>query len=526
MSGFFDLREKLTTPRKARAAGVDAASTAEGKALSVTQVTKLVEKVIRGGMPPSVIVQGEVSKFTLNRTSGHVYLTLKDAGACIDCVMFQREFARVKFTPAAGMELLATGDVRVYAAKGNYQLYIAHLQPVGQGALELAFQQMRAKLEAEGLFDPARKRPLPPYPMRIVIVSSRQAAGLGDMLKVLRRFPWIQLLFYHVPVQGEGCGPKIAAAIAHLNQHIDQLGGADLILLARGGGSPEDLWGFNDEGLARAIDGSRLPVVTGIGHDVDVSIADLVADHRAHTPTEAATFVTLQWQGAADLLDGEMNRLRRQMRTIVSDGKQRLSSIQRHEIFRRPTDRINDLRMVLDDRQQGLRLGMNQLLRRRFQEVQEQAERLERHGPAQQVARLRTQLSDLRQQLFQVMCLRLRSEGERLGRSAAVLARHHPHNAIQLRAARLDAIADRLKRATDANVRRRGEHVDSLLAQLQALSPERVLKRGYSVTRAKKTGAIIRDSGQLKEGERIITRFHDGEVESVVEDGKQQKLFE
>lgn len=524
MSGFFDVHEKLAMPRKAPAASAEAVSTVG--ALSVTQVTRMVDKAIRGGMPPSVIVQGEVSKFTPNRASGHVYLTLKDAGACLACVIYRSEFSRVKFTPMVGMELQASGNISVFPPKGEYQLKITHLQPVGQGALELAFQQMRTKLEAEGLFDPARKRLLPPYPMRILIVSSRQAAGWGDMLKVLRRFPWIQLLFYHVPVQGDGCGPKIAAAITHLNRHIDRIGGADLIVLARGGGSPEDLWGFNDEGLARAIDGSRLPVVTGIGHEIDVSIADLVADHRAHTPTEAATFVTVHWQGAADLIDNHANRLRRQTRMLVSDGKQRLESILRHEVFRRPTDRINDLRMVLDDRQQGLRLGIHQLLRRRLQLVQEQVERLERHGPTRQVARLRTQLDDLRQRLFQAICLRLRSEGDRVSQSAAVLARHHPHNAIKLREIRLNAVADRLKRATASQMRRREEWVDSLLAQLRAISPERVLKRGYTVTRAKKTGAIIRNSGQLKEGERIITQFHDGEMESIVEDRNQQKLFE
>jgi len=478
------MREKLIAPRRARAAAGDGASPSSattGKPLSVTQVTKLIERAITAGVPEALSVQGEVSNFNLNRASGHAYFTMKDASACIDCVMFRSEFARLKFKPGDGMEMIATGNVRVYPQRGRYQLYVNQLHPLGQGALELAFQQLRSKLEAEGLFNADRKRPVPPYPRRIVLVTSRQGAALQDMLKVLRRFPWIELMIYHVPVQGDGCGQQIAAAIAHLNRQVNHVGGADLILLGRGGGSLEDLWGFNEEGLARAIVASRLPIITGIGHEVDVSIADLVADHWAHTPTEAAQVATAYWRAAPNLLVERTVRLRRQMATLVQSARQRLTAIARHEVFRRPTDRIDDLRMTLDDRQRALMLAMNHRLHACHRELREKTERLERQGPAVQVTRVR---------------------------------------------ARVDEIAGRMSRALNTSIQRRADRVNASAALLDAVSPHRVLARGYSLTRVKKTGAIVRKAEQVKPGDRLVTRFQDGEVESIADDAKQPRLFE
>ena len=257
----------------------------EEGAISVSQLTAVIDRAIKAGVPGSVLVKGEVSNFKAHAASGHLYFTLKDATACINCVMWKSDAARVKFRPTDGMELLTGGRVAVYAEQGKYQLYVTSLRPIGQGALELALRQLRARLEAEGLFAAARKKPLPPYPLNIALVTSRQTAALQDMLKVLRRFPWLRLSLFHAPVQGDGAGERIADAIAQLNASRDRP--TDVLLLARGGGSLEDLWAFNEEVVARAIAASRIPVVTGIGHEIDVSIADLVADHHAHTPTEA-----------------------------------------------------------------------------------------------------------------------------------------------------------------------------------------------------------------------------------------------
>ena len=495
--GFFDVREKLVPPRGravAPSAGTDAL-------LSVSAVTKLVERAIKTGVPPSVAVRGEVSNFNHNRASGHAYFTLKDEGAVLACVMFKGDFERVRFAPANGMELMAVGSVRVYAAQGRHQLYVQQLQPLGQGALELAFQQLRAKLEAERLFAPDRKRPVPRYPARIVLMTSRQTAALQDMLKILRRFPWVRLVLCHVPVQGEGCGAAMAKALAGVNEHIDRLGGADLILLGRGGGSLEDLFGFNDESLARAIAASRLPVVTGIGHEVDVSIADLVADHHAHTPTEAATVATAGWRTAADDLRAISGRLTRQLDGHLRDARHRLSAVEQHEFFRRPTDRIDDLRQRLDDRGRSLELAAHARLRSAVSRVQRASDRLARQTPAARAARSAERLEQLRQRLTVAV------RGE-----------------IRRGSTTLDVTADRLRRTAGSDLQRRLERLAASSNHLEALSPQRTLDRGYTVTRLA-GGSVVRSAQDVREPDRLVTRFADGEVTSVVEDGDRPKLF-
>ena len=471
-NSFFDMREKLTAPARA---------STSIEPLSVTQVTRLIDTAIKSGVPAAVAVRGEVSNFNLNRASGHAYFTLKDPTATINCVMFRGEFSRVKFQPTDGMELLATGGVRVYAAQGRYQLYVNQLQPLGKGALELALAQLREKLSAEGLFEATRKQPIPRFPGRIVIITSRETAALQDMLKVLRRVPTLALMLFHVPVQGEGAGKQIAAAIELINRRSADVHGVDLILLGRGGGSLEDLWAFNEEILARAIAASKIPIVTGIGHETDISIADLIADHWAHTPTEAATFAISHWRTADESLRVNSARLHRQMQTMMQDHRQRLSAIQRHEMFRRPTQHIERLRMQLDDRQTSLALFINRLLHARQRRLDDLNHRLQKRGPAVTLSRLKAELT---------------------------------------------ATAARMNQLTGEGLRRRRARIEALSAQLEAVNPLQVLKRGYTLTRLKKTGAIVTSSSQLHEGQSIVTRFHDGEVESTVDDAAQPKLFE
>lgn len=476
MSGtnFFDFREKLTSRRPAAAAG-DSASP-----LTVSQLTSLIDRAIRAGVPATVLVQGEMSNFNHHRGSGHFYFTLKDADSSIDCVMFRSDATRLKFTPEDGMELVAGGRVQVYPSRGRYQLYVNTLHPLGRGALEVAFQQLRAKLEAEGLFAAKRKKPIPAYPKRIALVTSRETAALQDMLKVLRRFPWIRLCLYHAPVQGDGAAEQIAAALGHLSETADQTG-FDLILLSRGGGSLEDLWEFNEEIVARAIAASSLPVITGIGHEVDVSIADLVADYHAHTPTEAAQVATAQWKNAKDNLHTCVTRLHRAARTIVQDATQRLLHIERHEIFRRPTDRTNLLRQMLDDRQRSVTMALLN---------------------------------------------RLRREQARVERVGAKLLERHPRHAIDLASTRLGSSAARLMMSMLELHRRRRLTVESASAHLEALSPYRVLQRGYSMTMHRKREKPVRSSKDLRAGDRIVTHFVDGAVESTVDDPNQPSLFD
>jgi exodeoxyribonuclease VII large subunit len=496
------------------------------KPLTVSQLTAVIDGALRATLPPSVLVKGEVSNFKRNGASGHLYFTLKDPGACIDCVMFKNEAGRLKFDVDDGLEMLAEGRVAVYAQRGRYQLYVDRLQPLGRGALELAFLQLRAKLEAERLFDEARKRPIPEYPRRIVVVSSTQTAALQDVLKVLRRFAWLKLMVYPVPVQGEGAGQKIAAAIAHLNRTIDAAGGADLLMLVRGGGSLEDLWAFNEECVARAIAASRLPVVTGIGHEVDTSIADLVADYWAHTPTEAARVVTQHWREARETLDGRAARLGREARNLLQDARHRLAAVERHEAFRRPMDRVNSLRQLLDDRHRSIVLLTAARLRTVQWRVHELDRRLEQAGPSFVLERFRTRLADARQRLAAAGTRRLLRSHERLGRLDGRFSGADPRHRVRLLRERLVSLENRLCCGVALMQQRRRERVESLARFLQAVGPEQVLRRGYTITFRKKGGEVLKGATQVRPGDKLVTRFADGEVESTAGDPRQPGLFE
>ncbi len=473
--GFFDFHEKVNKR------GGTGEANPERPILTVSQLTGRIEKALKGEFPSSLIVQGEVSNLKHHSASGHYYFTLKDANACIDCVMFKSDAARLRFSPEDGMELLATGHVSVYAQRGRYQLYVTRLELVGQGALELAFRQLCAKLEGEGLFARERKKPIPAYPERVVLVTSRQTAALQDMLKVLGRFPWVRVLVYHVPVQGEGSAEKIAGALADLSSRAGELGGIDVILLGRGGGSLEDLWEFNEEVVARAIVASRIPVITGIGHEVDVSIADLAADYHAHTPTEAAQVAMSGWRIAKETVESLGLQLRRGMRALIEDARQRLLAIERHELFRRPLDRINAARQLLDDRQRVLALVVGARLRR-----------------------LRSVLHPLASRLDQV----------------------HPRHRVVLGQERIGGLAARLSHGVVGVQQQFVRHLRALEAHLMAVGPEQVLRRGYSITTLKKTGEVVRALSQIKGGERLVTRLADGKIESTAEDPRQPGLFD
>ncbi len=448
---FFDFQQRLAEKKSSPAP--DAAA-----ALTVTELTFAIEKAIKTGVPSLVTVRGEVSNASKHHASGHLYFTMKDTDACINCVMWRDNAARLQFKVEDGLEIIATGRVSVYAPQGRYQLQVQRLQPAGKGALELAFRQLQAKLAAEGLFEAERKKPIPQYPRRILLVTSRATAALQDMLKVLRRYPFLKLMLYHVPVQGEGSGVKIAEAIQHVSRRSSDIGGVDVILLGRGGGSLEDLWSFNEEVVARAIAASRIPIITGIGHEVDCSIADLVADYHAHTPTEAAQVATHQWKAAGDTLRQSRLRLFQFIRQTAQDCRHRLASIQRHEFFRRPTDWIQMLRQRLDDRQKSLGLALTG---------------------------------------------RLSKAGHRL-----------------------QMLEPRLPLGIKLSVQNRSSRLDAMGKQLQALSPQAVLTRGYTITTLKKGGEILRSSAALKPGDRLLTRFSDGQTESTVHDSRQMSLFE
>ncbi len=445
--------------------------------ISVAQLTAFIDSAIRAGVPSVVLVKGEISNLNHHRASGHIYFTLKDDKSCIDCVMFKTDVQKMKMIPSDGDEIVAGGSVKVYAQRGRYQLYVTTFSLMGQGALELKFQQLRKKLEEEGLFAPERKKSLPKYPQKIAIVTSKQAAALQDILKVLSNYPWLDLQIHHVPVQGVGSAEQIAAMIGTINQSSKK---PDVILLGRGGGSMEDLWEFNEEAVARAVYKSKIPIVSGIGHEVDVSIADLVADYHAHTPTEAAQVIVAGWKQARSIVDSASIRLNRSLKQIIAEAKHRLVSISRHEFFRRPTDGINRQRQNLDELERQLK-------------------------------------SELR-----LMIDRTKS---RLHRAESRLAAKHPRAVISITHQRIDFISRMLKQRQKSILQKQSQSLQSLEKQLIALSPHGVLSRGYSITTNKKTGHVIRDAKSIRAGDVLVTQFQDGKSESIAKDPNQPELF-
>lgn len=471
--------------------------------LTVAQFTAQVERILKQGLPGSVAVRGEVSNLKLHAPSGHLYFTLKDTSACVDCVMYRSDAERLRFKVEDGMDLVATGRVGVFAARGRYQLVIHRLDPVGRGALELALQQLREKLQREGLFEPARKKPIPPYPTRIAIVTSLQTAALQDMLKVLADFRHQRKLVYHVPVQGQGAAAQIAGALRDLSTRAADLGGIDVILLGRGGGSLEDLWPFNEEEVVRAVAASKIPIVTGVGHEIDTSLADLAADYHAHTPTEAARIITANWRSVPERLGLLDLRLRREVRNRLLVQRQRIERAAAHELFRRPMDLVNLRRQRLDDRQRALVAAMEQRLARAGARLAALALRLEQNRPALLILRMR----------------------QRLGQLFSRLQEHSPRHQVRLSRARLAGMSQQLDRAARQAISRRATALEALGRHLRAIGPEQVLQRGYSITSRKK-GGVIRSAGEVKSGDRLVTRFADGSVESTAQNPGQMELFE
>lgn len=467
---FFDFRSRITK----KSTQPEPAESKLDRAMSVADLTARIDGAIRSGVPGSVLVRGEISNLNIHRSSGHIYFTLKDSASCIDCVMFRSDAARLKAPPIDGMEALVTGSVRVFAQRGRYQLYATNIAALGRGALEIRFQQLKEKLEREGLFNADRKRALPQYPQRIALISSREAAGLQDMLKVFKRTPWIDVKLIHVPVQGAGASAHIARAIEQLSR-----GAADLAIVARGGGSLEDLWEFNEEVVARAIVSCAIPVMTGIGHEVDVSIADLVADYHAHTPTEAAQVAIAQWKQAADLVDTAAVRLRRSLQAQVQHARQRLTTIERHEVFRRPMDRIERLRQLIDDNERRLNAALGRSAANAHRTIARLEQRLHAQHPRTRVITERQKLQRLSLTLTHKATLRL--------------------------------------------VRIKGT-LDAFDRQLQALSPKNVLSRGYSMTTLK-NGQLVKSAKDVKRGDVLVTQVADGTIESTAKDPKQPELF-
>jgi exodeoxyribonuclease VII large subunit len=468
--------------------------------LSVSELTTQVKRLLEQHVG-SVWVTGEVSNLRV-QPSGHAYFTLKDAGAQLACVLFRGEAAGTRDALQEGRKVNLRGDVTVYEARGQYQLRVIEIELEGIGALQAAFERLKQKLAAEGLFTPERKRPLPRFPRRIGIVTSSTAAALHDVLHVIeRRFAGLEIVLAPCRVQGEGAGAEVAAAVRLLNEFsaagihqggkgVGEKGSGraddsssppptfspapllDLILVTRGGGSLEDLWAFNEEVVARAIFESAVPVVSAVGHEIDFTIADFVADVRAATPSAAAEIITAEYVASREFITNAARLLQRRVRQRLATDQEQFAQLRARLARTHPRRWLEEQAQKLDDLWGALVRGTRTQLRERRAAWELARQGLSRVRPGQQLRAHRDTLVQLRRRL-----------GE-LARHGAQEQRH-----------RLAALETRLR----------------------LLAPERVLARGYSLTTDAESGAVIRDARKVKAGQKLRTRLAQGEVRSVAE---------
>ena len=438
---------------------------AEKSILTVTQLTGLIRGVLEENFD-QVWVEGEISNLAMPH-SGHLYFTLKDAGAQVRCVMFRASSRALKFKPKDGMGLIVRGRLSVFEPRGEYQLIVEYLEPKGIGALQLAFIQLKERLACEGLFAESHKKPIPKLPQRIGVVTSATGAAIHDILNVLdRRFANVQVLIRPVKVQGEGAAGEIAAAIRDFNRYRE----IDVMIVGRGGGSLEDLWAFNEEVVARAIFESRIPVISAVGHEVDFTIADFVADLRAPTPSAAAELVVKSKAELAAELDALTHRLGLAMRRSLDGHWGELNALTR--AVKDPSLLLGRLAQRVDDLDERMRRAVRHLLLRRGEKAAFLQNRLRLQNPALQVEQGKELL---------------------LGYSAR----------MEKGMARL---LERARQETAVNA-----------GKLQALSPLATLARGYSIVRKLPEMTVVRNSGQVEPGDLLDLTFQQGGVRCRVE---------
>ncbi len=438
----------------------------ERAVLSVSQLSAQLAAVMEERFP-AVWVEGEISNFKVYG-SGHAYFTLKDEGAQLRCVLFRNRGRRVRFEPRDGLHVMGFGAVEVYAQRGEYQLVVELLEPKGLGALQLAFEQLKERLQAEGLFSPARKRPLPRFPRKIGIVTSPSGAALRDMLRVIgRRFGEIHIVVAPARVQGDGAAAEVAQGIRELNA----LGDVDVIIVGRGGGSLEDLWAFNDEMLARTIVASKIPVISAVGHEVDFTIADFVADVRAATPSNAAELVVKEKRAVVESLADLSGRLGRGMVRALAGHRDRLERARGRHVLTDPARPLRDLARRLDDARARLRRAALAAVGRAERRVALADRGLRTLSPVARAPNDRRALTNLESRLGRGVHRRLEDARYGLGGTAG---------------------------------------------RLDSLSPLAVLSRGYSLTRTPE-GRIVRSWREIGAGDAVRVLLHEGSLDCRVD---------
>lgn len=435
--------------------------------LTVSAVSGLIQRVLQRGMPGRVRVAGEIGNLSM-RT--HWYFSLKDADATLRCACFANRTRGVKFRPENGLSVIATGRVDYYPPSGSLSLIVDAMELAGEGALEAELRRRVAELRELGYFDPERKRPLPVFAQRVAVVTSGAGAALQDVIDTTRRrWPGCELMLVSVAVQGAKAEGEVSRAIRALSANGPELG-IDAVILTRGGGSMEDLWAFNERSIADAIFDCRLPVVAAIGHEVDTTIAELVADERAATPTQAAMRLVPDREALAQQVDQMSGRMGFHVERVVERARRRVETAERTRLLRQPERWVGEQRETLDRlvARLGLAVGRG----------------AEPHK--QQLARAAAELE--------------RAVGRRVERARD----------------RVDGIEPSLKRGVDLKLERSAERFYALVRQMEAVGPKQVLSRGYTYTRSA-DGKLIRSAEAAREAGQLRTVFADGEVRSVVE---------
>jgi len=434
---------------------------------SVTEISRAVRGILEDVFD-AVWIEGEISNLRVP-ASGHTYFILKDDKAQIRCVMFRNSRAGLKFDPEDGDQVLLFGRVGVYEARGEYQVVVETMEPRGLGALQKAFEQLKLKLDKEGLFAEANKKPLPQYPWKIGVITSETGAAVRDILNVMhRRNPKISILLHPVKVQGEGAAEEIAAAIAHMNRLPD----IDVLIVGRGGGSIEDLWAFNEECVARAIHRSAIPVVSAVGHEIDFTIADFVADLRAATPSAAAELVAPRLDEMVSQALGNTRQLVKLATGLVADYKLRLRNLIDRRFFLSPRLMLEPPSQRLDELNRRLARGLDNWVIMQKQRLQGAAQKLYLASPQKDISALKERNSSLRHILDKEMRSQLNIKKERL---------------------------------------------NGMFKNLRALSPLAILDRGYSICADPETGNAIMASRDIKSGDHVTVMLAKGKLDCTVD---------
>jgi exodeoxyribonuclease VII large subunit len=437
---------------------------------SVSRLNRAARELLESGLA-RLWVEGEISNLA-RPASGHLYFTLKDAQAQVSCALFRNRALQLRFRPENGAQVLVQAQVSLYEARGNYQLIVNRMEQAGDGALQRAFQQLKQRLHAEGLFEEAHKQPLPTHPRRVGVITSPSGAAIRDVLTVLRRrFPATEVVVYPVQVQGETAAPQIVAALQRAQQRKE----CDVLLLTRGGGSLEDLWPFNDEAVARALYACTLPVVSAVGHEIDFVISDFVADHRAATPSAAAELLSPDQQEIAAQLSQLEIRLATRLQRQLQQARERLAWLAHRIQQTHPGRRLQQQAQRLDELEQRLRRAWSQRL-----------------------AQLQAGLHSLRARLLQ----------------------NNPGQLLQNLRATAAQLAQRLTHATRLQQSLRHEKLAVLSRALETVSPLATLQRGYSITLRLEDGAVLLDGAQASVGDPLETRLAHGRVLSQITDIK------